>query len=206
MVCGEPRDDRQRLYVFAFTLFAVLQISEKCKMGARKTLLKTYIVSWYGPFHSIDEMAEWERLQDIDFCLYLVQGKKPNAKIYSYYCGQTTRTVLERFNDRNHHIREIPNLRSIWIGAIENRHNEQDIDIAENMFIDLLWGQYGEQCLNKQSLYFQEHNFNVLFICKWYNPKRYRQPECSLKLVLPEVVVYFADTDEVKVAKRLHPL
>ena len=173
-------------------------------MGTRKTLLKTYIVSWYGPFHSIEEMAEWECLQDIDFCLYLVQGKKPNAKIYSYYCGQTTRTVLERFTDRNHHIREIPNLRSIWIGAIENRHNEQDIDIAENMFIDLLSGGVKEkQSLNRQSKRFKKHERNFFFICKWNNPKRYRQPECSLKLVLPEVVVYFADTDEIKIAKRL---
>ena len=189
---------------FAFTPFAILQINEKCKMGTRKTLLKTYIVSWYGPFHSIEEMAEWECLQDIDFCLYLVQGKKPNAKIYSYYCGQTTRTVLERFTDRNHHIREIPNLRSIWIGAIENRHNEQDIDIAENMFIDLLSGGVKEkQSLNRQSKRFKKHKRNFFFICKWNNPKRYRQPECSLKLVLPEVVVYFADTDEIKIAKRL---
>ena len=175
-------------------------------MGARKPLLKTYIVSWYGPFHSIEEMEEWQRQQDIDFCLYLLQGKKPNAKIYSYYCGQTIRPVLKRFKDRNHHINEIPNRRSIWIGAFENRYNKQDIDIAENMFIDLLWGQFGEQCLNKQSLYFQEHDFDVFFICKWHNPKHHCQPECSLKLVLPEVVAYFTDTDEVKVAKKLRSL
>lgn len=173
-------------------------------MGAKK--LKTYIVSWYGPFHSIEEMDEWLCQQNKDFCLYLVQGKKPNAKIYSYYCGQTTRTVPERFNDRNHHIREIPNRRSIWIGAFENRYNGQDIDIAENMFIDLLWGQFGEQCLNKQSLYFQECDFDVLFICKWYNPKLHKQPESSLKLVLPEVIVYFSGTDEIKIAKKLRSL
>lgn len=29
------------------------------------------------------------------------------------------------------------------------------------------------------------------------------QPECSLKFLLPEIVVYFADTDEIKVAKKL---
>lgn len=174
-------------------------------MGIKK--LKTYIVSWYGPFHSIEEMDEWQHLQNIDFCLYLLQGKKPNAKIYSYYCGQTKkRTVPERFNDRNHHIREIPNRRSIWVGTFENRYNKQDIDIAENMFIDLLWGQFGEQCLNKRSLYFQECDFDVLFICKWHNPKLYRQPECSLKLVLPEVIVYFSGTDEIKIAKKLRPL
>lgn len=175
-------------------------------MGARKPLLKTYIVSWYGPFQSIDEMDKWQRKQDVDFCLYLLQGKKPNAKVFSYYCGQTTRSVPKRFKDWNHHIREIPNRRSIWIGAFENRYNREDIDIAENMFIDLLWGQFGEQCLNKKSLYFQEHDFNVLFICRWHNPKRHCQPECSLRLGVPEVVVYFTDTDEIKVARKLRLL
>lgn len=172
-------------------------------MGVR---LKTYFVSWYGPFHSIEEMAEWQHTQNINFCLYLLQGKKPNAKIYSYYCGQTIRTISKRFKDKDHHIREIPNRRSIWIGAFENRYNKQDIDVAENMFIDLLWGQFGEQCLNKQSLYFQECDFDVLFICKWYNPKLYRQPECSLKLALPEVIVYFSGTNEIKIAKKLRSL
>ena len=175
-------------------------------MGTRKPLLKTYIVSWYGPFHSIEEMKEWQSQQDIDFCLYLIQGKKPYSKICSYYCGQTTRPIPDRLNDRNHHINEIPNRRSIWIGAFENRYSKQDIDIAENMFIDLLWGQFGAQCLNRQRLYFQEHDFDVLFICKWHNPKLYRQPECSIRLVLPEVIVYFADTDEIKVAKKLRSL
>lgn len=168
--------------------------------------MKTYIVSWYGPFHSIEEMKEWQSQQDIDFCLYLIQGKKPYSKICSYYCGQTTRPIPDRLNDRNHHINEIPNRRSIWIGAFENRYSKQDIDIAENMFIDLLWGQFGAQCLNRQSLYFQEHDFDVLFICKWHNPKLYRQPECSIRLVLPEVIVYFAYTDEIKVAKKLRSL
>lgn len=173
-------------------------------MGAKK--LKTYVVSWYGPFHSIEEMNEWlYQNKSIYCCLYLVQGKKPNAKIYSYYCGRTER-ISKRFNAKDHHIREIPNRRNIWIGAFENRYNKQDIGIAENMFIDLLWEQFGEQCLNKQSLYFQKRDFDLIFMCKWYNPKLYKQPECSLKLVLPEVVVYNSGADEIKIAKKLRSL
>lgn len=176
-------------------------------MGARKPLLKTYIMSWYGPFHSIEEMKEWQRQQDIDFCLYLIQGKKPNAKIYSYYCGQTIRTIPERFNDKNHHIREIPNRRSIWIGAFENRYNKEDINIAENMFIYLLSIGINEvQCINNRNLYFPKQDYSIFFVSKWHNPKRHCQPECSLKFLLPEVVAYFADTDEIKVAKKLRSI
>lgn len=176
-------------------------------MGTRKPLLRTYILSWYGPFHSIEEMEKWQSQQDIDFCLYLLQGKKPNAKIYSYYCGQTIRTVPKRFKDKNHHIREIPNRRSIWIGAFENRYNKEDINIAKNMFIYLLSVGINErQCINNRSLYFPAQDYDVFFISRWYNPKLYRQPEYSIRLVFPEVVAYFADTDEVKIAKRLRSL
>lgn len=176
-------------------------------MGTRKPLLRTYILSWYGPFHSIEEMEEWQCQQDIVFCLYLLQGKKPNAKIYSYYCGQTIRTAPKRFKDKNHHINEIPNRRSIWIGAFENRYNKEDINIAENMFIYLLTEKINKtQRINNRSLYFHARDYNVCFISRWYNPTSCQQPEDSIKLVFPEVVAYFADTDEVKVAKRLRSL
>lgn len=165
------------------------------------------MLSWYGPFHSIEEMVEWQRQQDINFCLYLLQGKKPNAKIYSYYCGQTIRTVPKRFRDKNHHINEIPNRRNIWIGAFENNYDEEDISLVENMFIYLLAERINKvQLINKCSLYFHEKNYNAIFINKWSNPNRNKQPECSIKLELPEVVTYFADTDEVKIAKRLRIL
>lgn len=176
-------------------------------MGARKTTSKTYIVSWYGPFRSIEEMEEWQcSYKDIVCCLYLIQGKKPHAKGYHYYCGQTTRTVPERLTDKDHHIREIPNSRNIWIGALENRYRKEDIDIAENMFIYLLTEIGKVPCLNKQSLYFHKKDYNVFFICRWYNPNRNRQPEHSIKRVFPEVVAYFSDIDEVKIARKLHYL
>ena len=176
-------------------------------MGTKKSLSKTYVISWYGPFHSIEETKDWLCQNDnIDCRLYLVQGKKPNAKNYSYYCGQTTRTVPERFNDKDHHIREIPNKRNIWIGAFGNRYNKEDIDIAENMFIHLLSIETNEHCINDRKRDFHSLDCNVFFVSKWNNPKRHCQPECSIKLLLPEVVVYFTDTDEVKTAKKLRYL
>lgn len=175
-------------------------------MGVRKTLLKNYIVSWYGPFHDVEELKEWEFSQRLNFCLYLLQGKQKNARNYSYYCGQTKRNVFERFKDKYHRINQIPNHLNIWIGTFDNRFKTEDINIAENMFIYLLSVGISEtQLLNERSLYLKSQN-SVCLICKWYNPKLYRQPEYSLKLILPEVTVYFADTDEIKVSKKLRSL
>ena len=86
-------------------------------------------------------------------------------------------------------------------------YNKEDINIAENMFIDLLSGEIKErQTLNRQSLYFKKQERNFFLLSKWSNPKHRCQPECSLKFLLPEVVVYFSDTDEIKVAKKLRSL
>ena len=91
--------------------------------------------------------------------------------------------------------------------VFENHHNKEDINIAENMFIDLLSGEIKErQTLNRQSLYFKKQERNFFLLSKWSNPKHRCQPECSLKFLLPEVVVYFSDTDEIKVAKKLRSL
>lgn len=177
-------------------------------MGTRNILSKVYLISWYGPFLSVEEVEDWQRQnEDIDCRLYLVQGKKPHAKCYSYYCGQTVRAVFQRFKDGSHHIHEIPNRRNLWAGAFENRYNRNDINIAENMFIDLLSKRIkDQQCLNRQSLCFAPQERNMFFISKWHNPKRYQQPEYSLRFLLPEVVAYFTDTDEIKVAKKLRTI
>lgn len=199
-----------RFYVFRlhrcrFTDF-VFNLN-KCKMGTRKNPLKAYLITWYGPFLSIEETDEWQRQNDIDSCLYFVQGKRPGAKAYSYYCGRTHRTAPKRFRDKYHHINEIPNHRNIWVGAFENKCNSEAAKIAENMFIDLLYGQTGEtQCLNQRSLSFQKHDYDIFFINKWHNPKHHPQPKRSVKTLIPEVVAYFADTDEVKTSQKLHSL
>lgn len=178
-------------------------------MEAKKTLTKTktYLVSWYGPFHSVEEMREWQCRQDIDFRLYLLQGKKPRGKVYYYYCGQTAR-IPKRLKDNGHHICEIPNSRNIWIGAFEGRcrYSKKDINIVENMFIYLLTEKV--RYLNRQSLRFspKDYDYNVFFISRWYNPNHNRQPDYSIKLVLPEVVAYSPDTGEVKIARKLHSL
>ena len=180
-------------------------------MGTRKTH-KTHIVSWYGPFHSIEEIEEWQyEHQNMDFCLYLIQGKKPYARTYSYYCGQTRRPVTQRFNDRDHHINEIPNCRNIWIGSFENRYTKTDIDVVENMFIHILSFFINDsQLLNKRDKALNKvikyTKGNVFLISKWNNINR--QPEYSIKLQLPEIAAYFVETGEVKFARklRLHSL
>ena len=164
---------------------------------------KTYIISWYGPFHSIDEVKEFEQNQSINSTLYLLQGKRKHTKFFSYYCGKTERSASIRLKDKFHCICEIPNHLNIWIGIFDNRFKVEDINIAENLLIYLLSNSINENYfINDRSKNFTSPN-SVCLINRWHNHKHYKQPENSIKLEIPEIVVYNAKTSVVKVSKRL---
>ena len=164
---------------------------------------KTYIISWYGPFHSIDEVKEFEQNQNITSNLYLLQGKRKHAKFFSYYCGKTERSASIRLKDKFHCICEIPNHLNIWIGVFDNSFEVEDVHIAENMLIYLLSNSINENYfINDRSKNFTSPN-SVCLINRWHNHKHYKQPENSIKLEIPEIVVYNAGTGDVKVSKRL---
>ena len=174
-------------------------------MGTR-VQSKAYMITWYGPFHNTEEVEEWEYKQNINFNLYLLQGKRKYAKAYSYYCGQTKRSVSIRFKDKNHCICQIPNQLNIWVGTFDNHFKLEDINIAENLLIYLLSSGIGDsQLLNERSLNFQSSN-NVCLLNKWRNPNNYKQPENPIKAALPEIAIYNAENDVVKISKRLHYL
>lgn len=175
-------------------------------METRNFLLKTYLITWYGPFHNIEEAKECEQKSNTNSNLYLLQGKRKNARLFSYYCGKTERSATIRLKDKYHHVCEIQNHLNIWVGVFDNRFKIEDIGIAENLLIHSLSNRISEpQLINERGLNFNYSN-SVCLISQWRNPKLYRQPENSIKLALPEVIVYNAVTGEVKISKRLHYL
>ena len=40
-----------------------------------------YLIRWYGPFYSRQDLEDWEREQESLFYLYLFQGKRKNKVI-----------------------------------------------------------------------------------------------------------------------------
>ncbi len=176
-------------------------------METKKASLKSYSVKWYGPFHSISDVEDWEQEENISYHLYLLQGKRRNAKNYSYYCGRTGRSCSRRFKDKYHHINEIPQQQNIWVGRFTNRFNGEDIKVAENLLIHTLARKVNEtQLINKVSLDFQSMEKNICMVIQWSNPRLNKQPENSIKTMFPDVIVYDSDNDEIKVSKKLHLL
>ncbi|WP_373835880.1 hypothetical protein [Bacteroides heparinolyticus] len=175
-------------------------------MKTEKNLSKAHVITWYGPFCKIEEVEEWERSQKMNFHLYLLQGKQRSAKKYSYYCGKTERSISARFRDKDHNIHRLKSNLHIWIGAFDNRFKIEDISIIENLLIYLLADGINEaQLMNKNNLDFISPN-NICLFNKWHNPNSYKHPDNPIKSALPEVVVYDAVKDRVKVSKKLHAL
>lgn len=102
---------------------------------------KAYIVKWFGPFFSREELENWEVLHDFKSQLYLLHGKKKYAKTKEcYYCGMTTRTAYKRFKDANHHIGEIENRdHNIYVGHFTNLiPSAKDIKLVEKLLTSYL--------------------------------------------------------------------
>lgn len=106
---------------------------------------RAYIIRWYGPFHSRQELKEWELEYSGNCRLYLIKGKKTHKQKYSIYCGMTFKQmVCGRFSNHNHHIREIENRENeleIWAGTFVNatgRLNKEEVSLCENLLIHTL--------------------------------------------------------------------
>lgn len=161
---------------------------------------KTYTVRWYGPFEDVEDIKDFEKKnKSVNFQLYILDGYKPHAKIYSsYYCGQTQRGVYDRLTDPGHHINELKYITSIWIGSISNVDPEHgDINVVENIVTAQLRSLYGENyMLNKINKNFPKYNSYVINI--WHNLKgerikRYKK--YSIPAELPDVIGHEYDKE-----------
>lgn len=117
---------------------------------------KAYIVKWFGPFFSREELEDWEVLHDFKSQLYLLHGKKKYAKTREcYYCGMTTRTAYKRFKDANHHIGEIENRdHNIYVGHFTNLiPSAKDIKLVEKLLTSYLDYFIGRKALLNKRIF-----------------------------------------------------
>ena len=156
-----------------------------------------FLIKWYGPFLSREDEMQWEKEQSFNCSLYLLHGKKKYAKTKEhYYCGESTRSVYERFCDKNHHIKELEEkLNSIYVGCIANikRPTRPQIMLAEKIITAYLAENLGENnLLNETNFYYPQEN--VYIINEWWKTDGIslweRQPCNSPSNIVPDVLAY----------------
>lgn len=149
-----------------------------------------YIIAWYGPFNSRQELTDWESDFSVPCWLYLVKGKKPHKQKCSVYCGMTCKQMVSgRLSNQNHHIREIEDREDeleIWVGSYANatgKCTEYDVRLCENLLIHTLnyiSAQENLDFINDTS--YLAPVVPVAIINEWYYGSR---PEASVKRRLP---------------------
>lgn len=165
-----------------------------------------YLIKWYGPFSSPEEVTKWEK--DNFACnLYLLHGKKKYGKIKDFfYCGMTKRRASKRFKDKGHHINEIEDrISEIYIGKIDNIRGVNDSKIK---LVEKVLTAYLDEKLGRESLLNQK-NFsypvdNVYIINEWWKPHFdevwQKQSSNSVCKFIPNLMCYhYFSNDDIEV-------
>lgn len=164
--------------------------------------IDTYLIKWYGPFETREEVKGWEESRPETFNLYTFQAKKRGEKD-RYYCGKAVKqAVWKRLGNHKHHIHDFENEKStslqIWIGTIANiKPKDSAVSICEKIITSELASiGVGEKCLenrtNKKPPVNDVYVFNEwLRIDDSYIMKRKRN---SVPAIIPEAMVYYSET------------
>lgn len=177
-----------------------------------------FLVKWYGPFYSRQELKEWEDNNQYAHNLYLLHGKKKfSKKCESYYCGMTMRTASKRLRDKEHHIEEIENRDClIYVGRIANkRTSKEDVKLLEKLITSYL--DLHINCKDCKDSVINNTNYyppkvNVYIINEWIKPysvdeetwQRIRAN--SPAHIVPDVMQYYAEGKQLLGVKRIKDL
>ena len=162
----------------------------------------TYLIKWYGPFSSKEELKDWEDKLSESFNLYAFHAKNKD-KQDKYYCGMTYKqTVGKRMRNHDHHIHDFENDKTqelqIWIGRIANiKPAETDVRICENLITsELACIGVGEKNLENKTNK-KPPVCDVYIINEWWKKNQEeikKKIKGSIPATIPEVMIYYSET------------
>ena len=162
----------------------------------------TYLIKWYGPFSSKEELKDWEDKHPDSFNLYAFQARN-KGKQDKYYCGMTYKqTVGKRMRNHDHHIHDFENKKTeylkIWIGHIANiKPKENDVRICENLITSKLAHiGVGEKHLENKTNK-KPPVCDVYIINEWWKKNGNeikKRTNGSIPATIPEVMIYYSET------------
>ena len=163
--------------------------------------IDTYLIKWYGPFKTKEDLKSWEDSRAEVFNLYAFQAKQKGKKD-KYYCGMAYKqTVGKRMGNHNHHIHDFEIGESvsleIWIGTIANINaKEYDVRVCENIITSELANiGVGEKYLENRTNKKPPVN-DVYIINEWWKTNDceiQRRKRNSVPAIIPEVMAYYSE-------------
>lgn len=172
---------------------------------------KTYLIEWYGPFSSKEELEEWELSSSEVFNLYAFQAKQKGHK-NKYYCGMTFKqTIAKRMRNHDHHIHDFENEKNeilqIWIGTIANiKAKEYDVRICENIITSVLAGiSVGRKNLENRTNK-KPPVVDVYLINEWWKTTGEElkiKARGTVPTIIPEAMIFYSETNALYGIKKL---
>lgn len=177
-----------------------------------------FLVKWFGPFYSRQELDEWQQNNRFAHNLYLLHGRKKfSKKCESYYCGMTMRTASKRLKDKGHHIEEIGSRDClIYVGRIVNkRTSKEDVKLVEKLitsYLDLhINCEDSKDCVENRTNFYPP-KVNVYIINEWVKP--YTEEEETWQRIrvnspahiVPDVMQYYSEDKQLFGVKRVKNL
>lgn len=162
-----------------------------------------YLLEWYGPFNSPQEVLDWEakKIGDGKTYLYLFKGKTSAKSRVKYYCGQAFKqSAGKRLTNKNHHINEIKSELDIWVAKFQNdTPKKDDVNLVENLVTSVL----SQAILADDKAMLNRINKHrpkriVYLINEWYYPTgdpRMKYQKGSIPCLLHDVLICYPHDD-----------
>ncbi len=170
-------------------------------------------LNWFGPFSNLQDLKDWESKEGNDTYLYLIRGKKKNAKkCRAFYVGQAfMQSAGKRMGNKHHHIEEVATQADhlcIYVAKFHDiKPSKKMLNVVENLFISFMY-QYlvkaPDVMLNKTS--FHKPQSSCYVVNNWYNPNNkeilHYKKDSFCKLI-PDVICFYYETGAVYGAQRI---
>lgn len=103
-------------------------------------LNKMFVIQWYGPFETLEQLKNWEKNNNTSyvFNLYILTGLKKSHRSYSHYCGITKQEyIYHRLNNKHDKFPLIKRDLNIWAGrfADSSHVNKENAELVESLII-----------------------------------------------------------------------
>jgi hypothetical protein len=170
-----------------------------------KEIKKLYVIEWSGPYASIDELWDDDKVEECS--IYLITGREKHERSDNHikYVGITERDPANRVNEKDHRERQSKIVdKRFWMGRfsrISNKKQRSHAELIETLFIRFLSLQDVRILNDKKKKKVPDCPLAV--VNRWgvkYDDK-HRLNKPSALNVLPDVLMF--DGEEYWGAKKL---
>lgn len=164
---------------------------------------KMFIIQWYGPFDTLEQLKNWEKANNTSyvFNMYILTGIEKSHRSNSHYCGITNQEFISHRLKYNHD--KYPLIKrdlNIWAGRFADpaHVNKNNAELVESLIISF----WQPELNDRKRKYLPADSVGI--INKWYNKQQKSLQNRRFPAQnLTDVVIYDLDNKEIWTAEQL---